>query len=71
MIEKSEEVIVQLIKAGIKEGVFKPDWNYKDFATMMFATIEGGIVISRIAGNNNKMKVIARTLKQMINEQSI
>ena len=71
MVEKSEEVIVQLIKAGIKEGVFKPNWNYKDFATMMFATIEGGIVISRSAGNNSKMKVIARTLKQMINEHSI
>jgi AcrR family transcriptional regulator len=70
-IEKSQEVIVQLIKAGIKEGVFRPDWNYKDFATMMFATIEGGVVISRIMGNNSKMKIIARNLKQMINEQSI
>jgi len=71
VIEKSQEVIVQIIKAGIKEGVFRPDWNYKDFATMMFATIEGGIVMGKIAGNNNKMKVIARSLKQMINEQSI
>ncbi|HTI94295.1 MAG TPA: TetR/AcrR family transcriptional regulator, partial [Puia sp.] len=71
VIERSQDTIVQLIKAGISEGVFRPDWNYKDFATMMFATIEGGVVISRIAGNNSKMKVIARTLKQMINEQSI
>ena len=70
-IEKSQEGIVQLIKAGIKEGVFRSDWNYKDFATMLFATIEGGVVISRIMGNNSKMKVIARNLKQMINEQSI
>ena len=71
MIGKSEEVIVQLIKGGIKEGVFKPDWNYKDFATMMFAAIEGGIVMGMVAGSNNKMKVIARSLKQIINEQSI
>lgn len=70
-IEKSQEIIVQLIKAGIKEGVFRPDWNYKDFATMMFASIEGGVVIGKIIGNNSKMKVIARYLKQMINEQSI
>ncbi len=71
MIEKSQEMIVQIIKAGIKEGVFRPDWNYKDFATVMFTMIEGGIVIGKVAGNNNKMKVIIRTLKQMINEQSI
>ena len=71
VIEKSQEIIVQLIKAGIKEGVFRPDWNYKDFATMMFASIEGGVVIGKIIGNNSKMKVIARNLKQMINEQSI
>ena len=71
VIEKSQEVIVQLIKTGIKEGVFKPDWNYKDFATVMFAAIEGGVVIGKVVGNNSKMKVIARTLKQMINEQSI
>ena len=70
-IEVNQQLIADLIKTGIKEGTFKPDWNYKEFATMMFAMIEGGVMIGRIAGNNNKMKIINRNLKQMISQQLI
>jgi hypothetical protein len=38
---------------------------------MMFAMIEGGVMFGRIAGNNNKMKIINRNLKQMISQQAI
>ena len=71
VVEQSQQLIVDIIKAGIKEKTFNPDWNYKEFATMMFAMIEGGIMIGRIAGNNSKMKIIARNLKQMISEQVV
>jgi len=70
-IEVNQQLIADLIKTGVKEGTFKPDWNYKEFATMMFAMIEGGVMIGRIAGNNNKMKIINRNLKQMINQQVV
>lgn len=70
-VEMSQQVIIDIAKAGVKEGTFKPDWNYKEFATMMFAMIEGGIMISRVAGNNSKMKIITRNLKKMITEQVI
>jgi TetR/AcrR family transcriptional repressor of nem operon len=36
----------------------------------MFATIEGGIMMSRIAGDNKTMKVIARGLKKEIEDHS-
>jgi AcrR family transcriptional regulator len=68
-IEINQQLIADLIKSGIKEGTFNPDWNYKEFATMMFAMIEGGVMFGRIAGNNNKMKIINRNLKQMISQQ--
>jgi AcrR family transcriptional regulator len=68
-IDVNQQLIAGLIKAGIKEGRFRPDWNYKEFATMMFAMIEGGVMIGRITGDNNKMKIINRNLKQMINQQ--
>ena len=68
-VELGEQIIINIIRQGIKDGVFRTDWNYKEFATMMFAMIEGGIVICRIAGNNNKMKVINRNLKKMIEAQ--
>jgi TetR/AcrR family transcriptional repressor of nem operon len=70
-IEVNQQLLADLIKTGIKEGTFKPDWNYKEFATMMFAMIEGGVMFGRIAGNNNKMKIISRNLKQMINQQVV
>src|SRR4030095_12141511 len=69
MVEQVQKIIAEIIKQGIKAGEFRADWNYKEFATIMFATIEGGLVISRIAGNNGKMKVINNYLKQLINEQ--
>ena len=68
-VEASQQMIADIIKQGIKEGVFNPGWNYKEFATLMFALIEGGIMISRIAGNNSKMKIINRNIRKMIEEQ--
>jgi len=70
-VEMSQQVIIDIAKAGVKEGTFKPDWNYREFATVMFAMIEGGIMISQVAGNNSKMKIINRYLKKIITEQVV
>lgn len=70
-VDYSHQLIVDIIKSGIKTGVFKPEWNYKEFAIMMFAMLEGGSVMGRIAGNNSRLKVIARHLKNMITEQLV
>lgn len=68
-IEYTQKLIAGIIKAGIDAGEFKPDWNHKEFATVMFAAIEGGVVISRVAGNNGKVKIVTNFLKKLINEQ--
>lgn len=65
-VVSAQELIVQFIEGGIKAGEFKADWAYKEFATVMFAMIEGGIMISRIMGNNQKMKIINAQIKKMI-----
>ncbi|MBC7846363.1 MAG: TetR/AcrR family transcriptional regulator [Flavobacterium sp.] len=66
MVIKSQKFLSDIIKVGIDNGEFKPDWNPDDFATMMFAMVEGGILICRVAGSNDKMKVINVNLKKMI-----
>lgn len=71
VIEGGEARIAGIIQQGIEEGLFNPKWNYKEFATLMFATIEGGILISRITGDNRKMRIIIRSIKKMIEEQVI
>jgi AcrR family transcriptional regulator len=68
-MEEAQKMIADIVKQGIKTGEFRADWNYKEFATICFAMIEGGVVISRVAGNNNRMKIIVSHLKQMINGQ--
>ena len=69
MVEQAQKTIADIIKQGIKAGDFKADWNYKEFAIIIFATIEGGVVIYDVAGDNSKMKIVTNYLKKMINEQ--
>lgn len=70
-VEQSEAYIAEIIKQGIKAGEFKAGWNYKEFATVMFAMIEGGVMISRIAGNNTRMRAISSAVKKMITDQLV
>ncbi|MFD1001497.1 TetR/AcrR family transcriptional regulator [Ohtaekwangia kribbensis] len=64
------KLIYSIIKSGKDNGEFKADWDGKEFSIRMFATIEGGIMMSRIAGDNKTMKVIARGLKKEIEDHS-
>jgi len=68
-VNKAQQTIVDIIVQGIRQGVFKADWNYKEFATLMFAMIEGGILISKTTRKNDKMAIIIRNLKKMIEAQ--
>jgi len=69
MVNRSQQLIVDIIARGIRQGIFKADWNYKEFATLMFAMIEGGILISRTTRKTDKTAVIHRNLKKMIEAQ--
>lgn len=69
LVDKSQQLIIDIIANGISKGIFKADWNYKEFATMMFAMIEGGILICNTTRKIDKMAIINRNLKKMIEEQ--
>jgi AcrR family transcriptional regulator len=70
-IQYTQQLLVNIIIKGIENGEFKPDWNAEDFGTVIFAMMEGGHLMSRMSGNNDKMKVITKTLKNMIEENSL
>lgn len=70
-VQYCQQLIASIIKKGIAEGEFHPDWDYRGFATLMFAMIEGGQLICRVAGSNSKMKVIAGALEKMIEAQTL
>ncbi|QHW00581.1 TetR/AcrR family transcriptional regulator [Spirosoma endbachense] len=71
VIEGAQQTIERIIQEGIALGEFKSDWEPGEFATKLFALVEGGIMMSRIAGNNKSMKVIARSLKKEIEEKEV
>ena len=68
-VNKAQRLIADIIAQGIRQGVFRADWNYKEFAAVMFAMIEGGGMISRTTRKNDKTMIINHTLKEMIEAQ--
>jgi AcrR family transcriptional regulator len=65
-IDYFEDGIEQLVLRGIRYGEFRSDWDAKAFAVKMFAMIEGGILLSRIQGNNKQMSLLVDLLQQEI-----
>lgn len=67
----NQELLAGSISKGIANGEFNPEWNAEEFAIVMFAMMEGGHLISRMSGNNDKMKIITKTLKKIIEENTL
>ncbi|MEO7975543.1 TetR/AcrR family transcriptional regulator [Flavobacterium sp.] len=70
-IKFTQQIVENSINKGITNGEFKPDWNASEFAVIVFAMLEGGNLIARTSGNNDKMNIIIKTLKAIIEENSI
>nr|WP_315245563.1 TetR/AcrR family transcriptional regulator [uncultured Flavobacterium sp.] len=70
-ININEQLLENIIKKGITNSEFKTDWNGANFATVMVAMMEGGHLMSRMSGNNDKMNVVANTLKSLVEENSL
>jgi TetR/AcrR family transcriptional regulator, transcriptional repressor for nem operon len=71
LVEGTQKQIASIVTGGINSGEFSQDWNASEFATKIFALLEGGIMISRIAGNNHKMKVIVDMIKKEVEEHIV
>ncbi len=69
LVNKSQQLISEIIVEGIEKGVFKADWDHEEFATIMFAMLEGGIFISNTTKKIDKMSIINKNLKKMIEAQ--
>ncbi len=70
-IKRGQQLLSTIIEKGIADKEFNPNWNGTEFATVLFAMLEGGHLMSRMSGNNDNMKIIEETLKKMISEKLI
>lgn len=70
-IKRGQQLLSTIIEKGIADKEFDPNWNATEFATVLFAMLEGGHLMSRMSGNNDNMKIIEETLKKIISEKLI
>ena len=70
VMEGVQKSVKDIIEDGIEKGEFRKSWNASEFAVKSFAMIEGGILISRVSGSRDKMKIIIQLLKNEVEEQS-
>ncbi|WP_294961662.1 TetR/AcrR family transcriptional regulator [uncultured Flavobacterium sp.] len=70
-IKRGQRLLTSIIEKGIADNEFASDWNAAEFATALFAMLEGGHLMSRMSGNNDNMKTIEKTLKKIISEKLI
>lgn len=69
VIQRGQSLLTSIIEKGISEGEFNPNSKAAELATVIFAMLEGGHLMSRMSGNNESMKTIVATLKKMISEK--
>lgn len=69
-VRSTQNRLSQLIKDGIQAGEFKDSVNPKEMGIKIFALVEGGILTSRVFGNNQQMKLVINMLKAEIGEFS-
>jgi TetR/AcrR family transcriptional regulator, transcriptional repressor for nem operon len=69
-ISYSQNRIYKIARQGIEDGEFNATWDAQRFALKTFSMIEGAILISRVQGSNEHIKLITDMIKFEI-EQNI
>jgi TetR/AcrR family transcriptional repressor of nem operon len=60
--------IVRIIKKGIESGELKADVDAEAIAVTITAMIEGGVMMSKLTGKMNYLKVVMQSVKKLIDE---
>jgi len=66
MVEAEQAFISRAVSQGIENGEFRPDWDGNDFAIVMYAMVEGAVMITRVSKGGSSMKSVATFLKKEI-----
>jgi AcrR family transcriptional regulator len=62
------ESIVTVLDNGIQHGQIKPDIDKNYYATIIFAALEGSIMMSKLRGNNDDIRMVIRHLNKVVEE---
>jgi AcrR family transcriptional regulator len=64
------DFIASLLEKGIEAGEFKRDTRSRDWAYVLFCSIEGALMVSRVDRSDDAMKVIVTHCKNILNQIS-
>ncbi len=64
-------LIERVLQHGIAEGEFRSDMNTESVATMVVASLEGGVMASRLARDNKHIGYVLEQIRQLLAAYSI
>lgn len=66
MLREMRESVVRILENGVKHGQLRPNLEVDEFATVIIASLEGAIMMSKLSGNDDDIKrVIVHLDKQV------
>lgn len=68
ILDSLRDSIMRILDNGIRYGQLKPEIDKEQCATLMIATLEGAIMMSKLRGNNRDICSVIRHLDQVVNE---
>ena len=68
ILDSLRDSIMRILDNGIRYGQLKPDIDKDQCATLIIATLEGAIMMSKLRGNNRDICSVIRHLEQVVNE---
>ncbi|AYL94761.1 TetR/AcrR family transcriptional regulator [Mucilaginibacter celer] len=71
IIEEGQETIKAVIKGGVESGELSPEIDAADYAIKMFASLEGGMLVSRVTGDSKYMHSLIKMLKTELKSYEI
>ena len=68
ILDTLRQSIVKIIENGVKHKQIKPGVNAEFYATLIIASLDGGIMMGRLQGNNNDIRRILKHLTAQLAE---
>jgi AcrR family transcriptional regulator len=69
-LERMLQYIKGILYQGIQDGELKPNIDIDALATFIFSTLEGGIMLSKLEGNNRHMQFNIESLSKYLEQFS-
>jgi TetR/AcrR family transcriptional repressor of nem operon len=63
-----KERLVRIITAGMKNAEIRPDTEPEELATLVISSLEGALMMSRISGTNEAMRIVQKHLNRLLDD---